>query len=286
MSGFTAVDLSRMPAPVVVQAPDFEVILQERKDKLAELWPPIAEYLNLEAEPAVKIQETGAYRELMHYARVNSAARAVMLAFAQSSDLDQLAALFGVTRMSGETDARFRARVNIAPDAYPGAGPAAGIIYHAMSADIRVKDVGLARIQYRGDITVSILSTEGDGSPSPEVLTAVRQRLLRDDIRLMTDTISVMAATLTPYSISVKLRIPRGPDPAIVRGAAETALAAYSSARHRVGGKIYLSALQAEAYTANVEQVIVLSPGADILTEIPHAPRATSITVTTEVIGE
>ncbi len=222
----------------------------------------------------------------MHYSRVNSAARAVMLAFAQGSDLDHLGALIGVSRLPGEDDTRFRARITIAPDAYPGAGPAAGIVYHAMTADLRVKDVGLTRIQYRGDITVTILSAEGDGTPSDGVLDVVRARLQRDDIKLMTDTISVRPAQITLYDVSVKLRIPKGPDPEIVKQAARQALLAYTDDRHRVGATVFANALQAKAYVPSVEQAILLSPTTDIVTTVAAAPRAVSISVAAEVIGE
>ncbi len=284
MSGFNAVDLSKLPAPLVVEPLGFETILAARKDKLAELFPPVAAFLSLESEPAVKLQETGAYRELIHYARVNDAARAVMLAFAIGSDLDHLGAIFGVTRLDGETDDRLRNRIGLAPEAYPGAGPAGGIVYHAMTASAVVKDVGLARVPYRGEISVYILSTEGDGTPSDEVMIAVRERLTDDGIKLMTDTIQVLPAEIVPYTVDLRLRIPKGPDPLVVKAAAEAALATFTAGRHRVGYEVFVSAISAAAHVPNVEQVVILSPMADIVTGTGQAPWCSGITVTTELI--
>jgi phage-related baseplate assembly protein len=280
-----AVDLSKLPAPEVIEALDFEVILAARKAKLAELFPPIAEYLTLESEPAVKIQELGAYRELLHYARVNDAARAVMIAFAEGVDLDHLAALIPVTRMPGESDARFRQRVILAPEAYPGAGPAGGLIFHAMSAEARVKHVGLSRVPYRGEITVSILSDAGDGAAPADLLGAVRTRLNRDDIRLMTDVITVRSAAILPYAIEARLKIGKGPDSVLLTVQAETALAAYAASRHRIGVSVFTSALIANAHVAGVEEVELISPAADIV-GMPHvAPWCSGIALSVEVIG-
>jgi phage-related baseplate assembly protein len=284
MTGFKAVDLSKLPAPQVVEPLNFETILAERKAKLAELFPPIAEFLNLESEPAVKLQETGSYRELIHYARVNDAARSVMLAFAVGSDLDHLGAIFGVTRLDAETDERLRTRIGLAPEAYPGAGPAGGIVYHAMTASPLVKDVGLARVAYRGEIRVAILSSEGDGTPSDEVLDAVRARLTDDAVKLMTDTISVLPVEIVPYAVDLRLRIPKGPDRQVVKAAAEAALASFTASRHRVGHEVFVSAISAAAHVPNVEQVVIASPMADIVTGDAQAPYCTAITVATELI--
>ncbi len=284
MTGFKAVDLSKLSAPQIVEPLAFETILAQRKAKLAELFPAIAPFLNLESEPAVKLQETGAYRELIHYARVNDAARAVMLAFAVGSDLDHLGALFGVARLEGETDERLRTRIGLAPEAYPGAGPAGGIVYHAMTASPLVKDVGLARIPYRGEIRVAILSSEGDGTPSDEVLDAVRERLTDDAIKLMTDTISVLPAEIVPYAVDLRLRIPKGPDQLVVKAAAKAALASFTASRHRVGYEVFVSAISAAAHVPNVEQVVITAPMADIVTGVAQAPFCTGITVTTELI--
>jgi phage-related baseplate assembly protein len=54
----------------------------------------------VESDPAYKILEVCAYRELIIRQRVNDASRAVMLAYATGSDLDQLGAIFNVSRLS------------------------------------------------------------------------------------------------------------------------------------------------------------------------------------------
>lgn len=95
---FTALDLSLIAPPDVVEPLDYEIIFQEM---LADLRLRDSSFDALvESDPAFKILEVCAYRELNMRQRVNDAARGVMLAYATGADLDQLGALFGVQRLS------------------------------------------------------------------------------------------------------------------------------------------------------------------------------------------
>ncbi len=100
----TPIDLSRLPAPDVVEEIDFEAMLAERKAGLLSLVPDdrradVAAALELESEPITIVLQESVYREMYLRQRVNDAGRAVMLAFAMDGDLDQLAALLGVKRL-------------------------------------------------------------------------------------------------------------------------------------------------------------------------------------------
>ncbi|MDU6412813.1 MAG: baseplate assembly protein, partial [Yersiniaceae bacterium] len=99
------IDLSQLPAPVVVEALDYETLLAERKATLVSLYPEdqqeaVARTLALESEPVVKLLQENAYRELILRQRVNEAAKANMVAYANDADLDQLGANNGVTRLT------------------------------------------------------------------------------------------------------------------------------------------------------------------------------------------
>ena len=96
-NAFSQIDLSRLAAPDVVEVLDYEVILAEM---LADLRARDSAFTALtEADPAYKILEVAAYRELLIRQRINEAARSVMLAYAAGADLDQIAANFGVARL-------------------------------------------------------------------------------------------------------------------------------------------------------------------------------------------
>ncbi|PTE18480.1 baseplate assembly protein, partial [Cereibacter changlensis JA139] len=100
MTGYSAIDLSQIPAPDVIEPLDFETILAGLKAAIIADAPELAGVLALESEPVVKLLEVMTYRSLLDRARVNDAARAVMLATATGADLDNLAALLGVSRLT------------------------------------------------------------------------------------------------------------------------------------------------------------------------------------------
>ncbi len=51
MSGFTAIDLSKLPSPDVIESLNFETILQFIKDDFTEHAPEHAGVLDLESDP-------------------------------------------------------------------------------------------------------------------------------------------------------------------------------------------------------------------------------------------
>ncbi|NUV21848.1 hypothetical protein MS6204_00731 [Escherichia coli] len=99
------IDLSQLPAPQIVDVPGFETLLAERKAEFVALHPKdeqeaVIRTLELESEPATKLLQENAYRELLLRQRINEAAQAVMVAYAMGGDLDQLAANYNVTRLT------------------------------------------------------------------------------------------------------------------------------------------------------------------------------------------
>ena len=78
----STVDLSTLPVPEVLEPLDFEEIYAEQlgtfREFMGENWnAPI------ESDPVVKLLELGAYRRVQDRARVNDAAKALLLAYAQ-----------------------------------------------------------------------------------------------------------------------------------------------------------------------------------------------------------
>ncbi|KMS58577.1 baseplate assembly protein [Sphingobium cupriresistens] len=147
---FTAVDLSRLPAPDVVEALDFDTILA---DAIAKMKAEMPTFQERESDPATKVLRVVSYMVQLIRQRINEAARAVMVAYANGADLDNLGALFGVTRFTVtpaddglgiaavmESDTDFRRRMVLAPEGYSVAGPEGAYIFHALSADADVLD--------------------------------------------------------------------------------------------------------------------------------------------------
>jgi anthranilate synthase component 1 len=77
----------------------FEQIFSELKADLIGLDGNLANVLELESEPLVKLLQVFAYREMMLIQRENQKAVSVMLAFAKGSDLDQIGARYNVKRL-------------------------------------------------------------------------------------------------------------------------------------------------------------------------------------------
>src|SRR5574344_1070454 len=101
-------DLASLPTPAVIETLSFETIFTELQGEFQSRYPDYSALLA--SDPAVKLLEVAAYREVLLRNRINAAARASLLAFATGSDLHHLAAFYGVTRLTDETDEALRLR--------------------------------------------------------------------------------------------------------------------------------------------------------------------------------
>ncbi|GFR17448.1 baseplate protein J [Trichonephila clavata] len=144
----------------------------------------------IESDPAMKILEVAAWRELLLRERINEAVKSNLLKFATGNDLDNLAEFYGVERENGEKDENFRKRIKAKIVGWRAGG---NYRYYALSADTRVKDA-LVESPVPGKVQVSILSTQlsTTGIPEEELLEIVRNQLNREDVRILTDTIEVV----------------------------------------------------------------------------------------------
>lgn len=137
------IDLSTLPPPDVVKPLDYEAVLAGLKTRLADrlrpYLPAIDDVLALESDPLVQDLELLALEKLGFTGEVNDAARAHLLAFAESGDLDHLAAYVGVTRMEGEGDKRLKLRVQLRIAALASQGTREYYEYQALTASMNVR---------------------------------------------------------------------------------------------------------------------------------------------------
>lgn len=297
MSVFTPIDLSALPAPDVVETLDFETILAAM---LADLRSRDTTFDALvESDPAFKILEVAAYRELLIRQRVNDGARAVMLAYSGGADLENLAGLFGVTRKTitpanpaavppvaavMESDTDLRLRTQLALEGLSTAGPVGAYQFHALSVE-GVKDAAIAGPPDTdpGVVRVTLLGNAGNGAVGAPIIAAVEAVLNDEDVRPLTDTVEVQSAVITNFAIVATLYILQGPDPTLVRDEALASVQAFVARQHRVGADIRLSALFAALHVAGVDRVTLSAPGivADLVIDGEHAPYCTDITLST-----
>ncbi|TPQ33416.1 baseplate J/gp47 family protein [Cupriavidus pinatubonensis] len=292
----TIIDLSRLPPPDVVEPLDYEQILAERKARYLALFPAdqrpaVVATLALESEPVVKMLQESSYRELMLRQRVNDAARAVMLAYAQDADLDHLGALFGVARLvvtpadpiTGaaavmESNTDFRKRIQLAPQGFSVAGPAEAYRSHALGADGRILDA-LAISPEPCQVLVTVLSREGDGTADAELVAAVAAVLAADNVRPLTDEVLVQSAEIISYRVRAKIYTFPGPDSGVVLAEARTRLDAYVAETHRIGREVTLSGLYAALHVDGAERVELLEPTENLSTTRTQAPYCLGIDI-------
>lgn len=297
MSNFTSIDLSKLPAPEVIKTPEYEALLAEMKATAVEFMPELAPFLELESEPATKILRVCAYYRALDRLEFNDGARANMLALSMGADLDNLSALWGVERLIvqaaddgvdppireiKESDEAFRARVQLSLEGRSTAGPRGAYLFWTLSASGQIKDAHVTNDGF-GQIFVTVLSHDGDGTPSDALLNTVQATLNDQDIRPLSDTVFVQAPTVLTYEVEAELTLYEGPGEAQVLEAAEDALERYIQDHHRLGHDITISGLHAALHQPGVQKVTLTKPAQDLVvapSEVAHcASDAIAVTV-------
>ncbi|WP_396078165.1 baseplate assembly protein [Candidatus Wolbachia massiliensis] len=209
-----------------------------------------------ESDPAIKILEGAALRELLLRQRINEAAKSNVLKFATGNDLDNLAEFYGIERQEGEEDERFRKRIKAKIVA---GGSKEHYRYHALSADSRVKDA-LVESPMPGSVRISVLSTELS-TTSEELLNIVRERVNQDTIRVLTDTITVVGCNIIKIDIHSKISI-KNPD--IIETAKKQFIEKFELAK-RLGWNVTRSWIIANLFVEGVENVELIEPKEDVV---------------------
>ncbi|MBL5929400.1 baseplate assembly protein [Lelliottia amnigena] len=293
------IDLSQLPAPQIVDVPDFETLLAERKAAFVASYPvdeqaAVARTLALESEPITKQLQESTYREVLLRQRINEAAQAVMVAYALGGDLDQLAANYNVNRLTVtpadndavppvaavlESDDVLRLRVPAAFEGLSVAGPTAAYEFHARSADGRVADAS-ATSPAPADVVLTVLSREGDGTAENDLLAVVEKALNSESVRPVADRLTVRSAEIIPYSVDATIFLYPGPEAEPVMAAAKASLQKYIASQTRLGRDIRRSALYAALHVEGVQRVELASPLADVVLDKTQAASCTQWNVT------
>ncbi|WP_436312573.1 baseplate assembly protein [Variovorax sp. LjRoot84] len=295
-----SMDLTLLPAPVVIEVLDYETIYQQRLAKFQELYPDFT--LVLESDPAIKLLEVMAWQELLMRQRINDAAKASMLAYAVGTDLDNLAANLDVERLVVtpadpsaippaeavyESDDRLRERAQAALEGITTAGPRESYRFHAMTASAHVAD---ARIDSpdpgSGQVRVTVLADNASGIADEALLNTVRNALSAEDVRPLCDLVTVQAAQMIETDIVAVLHRKSGPAGDIAAAAARTALGAWLVKVRRLAAGLPRSGIDAALHQPGIDRVVLTSPAADILCDATQCARVTGITITEEVVHD
>ena len=287
------IELSALPAPQVLEDLDFEEVYQGElsafRDYLGDNWTAL-----LESDPVTKLLELGAYRRLQNRARVNDAAKSLMLAYAQKGDLDQLAANVHLKRLVVQTqdlsavppvmqvleeDDALRERVQLAYEGLTTAGPRNSYILHARNASGLVADA-TAESPSPAVVVVTVLALEGNGVASEDLLETVRQNLSDDDVRPLGDRLTVQSAQILPYRIDAVVHmIGSGPETEATLAECRSRLQSWVNPRRRLGLEVARSGVDAQLHIDGVSRVD-LHGWVDISPSKAQAARCEALSVT------
>jgi phage-related baseplate assembly protein len=142
----------------------------------------------------------------------------------------------------------------------------------------QVKDAN-GRRTAPGEVAVTVLAREGDGTPSEALLAAERAHFAREDVGPETDLVTVQGAEIVRYRIRAVVYINTGPDALLTQAQAEDALQTYATERHRLGGYVDPSRIDYELHAAGAERLQLLEPLAPIECGAHQAPYCEGIEI-------
>lgn len=289
----STIELSALPAPQVLEDLDFEEVYQgelaDFRQYMGDNWTAL-----LESDPVTKLLELGAYRRLQNRARVNDAGKALLLAYAKGSDLDQLAANVRLQRLVIqaedlaavppvpavlEADDALRERVQLVYEGLTTAGPRNSYILHARNASGLVADA-TAESPSPASVVVTVLGLEADGTAGAELLEAVRVRLNDDDVRPVADRLTVQGAEILRYRIDAVVHmVGNGPENEATLAECKRRLQAWVNPRRRLGVEVARSGVDAQLHISGVSRVD-LSNWTDVRPTKAQAAWCEGVTVT------
>ncbi|ASM11571.1 baseplate assembly protein [Serratia marcescens] len=289
------IDLSQLPSPQIIEPLDFETILVDVKAVMIAAFPAdqqasVAAALSLESEPLNVIAQAMAYRELLLRRRINEGAAACMLSHAEGTDLDNLAANLDTERLTitpetdtsdavMESDEALRLRAQSAFEGMSVAGPSAAYEYFARSASGKVADAR-ATSPAPAEVVIAVLSTDGDGTASPELLAAVTAAVNDEEVRPLGDRVTVRSADIVDYSIDAELFLYPGPESEPIINAAMASLRGFLADNDKkIGRDVARSAISASLHVQGVQRVVLRSPSTDLQISDTQAARNVSYAV-------
>lgn len=289
------IDLSAIPVPDAILVPDATTIFNSWLEKLRDL-DTVYDAL-VESDPVYKQGEANTYQTVLLLQRINDAVRGVLLASALGADLDQIGAGFNVARQVVtpaqpeaippveavmEDDEAYRERIQLSWSQLSTAGARNAYRFYAKSADPDVLDAeayGPQTHNRPGEVDVYVLSRTGSGTAPQALLDTVSHALNEDEVRPLTDYVTVQSAVLSEYAVVATLDIPDGPDAQTVLESARAALETYVAQVHRIGGVAPLSGIYRALHQPGVTRVHLEQPTADIEAKTEAAPYCSAITL-------
>lgn len=275
------IDFSRLPPPKVIEEIDYEELLSYYKSDVLAKRPELAQALGLEQSPTNVILEAQSYAEMIVRSRINSAARAVMLPFSTGADLDNLGANLNVVRLDGETDARFRRRIQLAPETFSTAGSQGSYVWHAMSADVSIKDVSATQTR-PGRVEVRVMNSGDDPTPTEAQLEKVREALRSTRVKPLTDMVRVAPVTVVETDLVASVSMYPGPSQGAILADIQASLTRLRDRVSFIGRDLMKSAIHSALYQEGVHNITIQSPTADLIMSHAQVVKIKSVKINFE----
>ena len=294
---FSVIDLSKLPPPKAIEELDIEAIFAEQLEDLRNFDPELADNMRV-GDPSYNQQLVMTAREQKLRQRINEGLLAVLLPYAKEEDLDNLAAFWDEERLTldegdpdaipprpkmMETDDAFRYRIELSMEGQTNAGTEGAYLYQTLQSDERVKSAA-AKSPAKGEVMITLLSHESDGTASPDLLTTTEAYLMQSHVRQMTDELIVQSADVISFRVRATIHVSSGPGADQVIEAARLALAQYVESLHRIGVLIPLSGIYGALQQPGVVRVELHEPSADINVSDIQAAYCAAIELTQEAI--
>ena len=257
----TLLDLASLPAPRVVAELSFEDIFHGKLTTLLGMTPEFTALL--ESDPAIKLLEANAADETNLRAHINDAARARLLAFAKGGDLDQLAIFYGVTRLTGESDASLTVRVREAIMGRSAAGTKAQYRFAALSASGEVLDAAVDSPE-GGIVRISIMSAVGNGTPSAALVAAVESVVHSDTVYALCHTVVVVPAEIVVVGVTADIWLTNTAQQAVFDGLEALLREEFAEAR-ALGWNLTPSWITSKLQTGGVQRVELTAPASQVV---------------------
>ncbi len=181
-----------------------------------------------------------------------------------------------ITATSGgaeeEDDASYYERMRESMESFSTAGPMNGYIYFTKSVSAAVADV-VATSPTPGVVDVRVLLQDGQQA-TEAVLKEIEEALNADDVRPLTDTVTVSVPETVPFDVDVTFYIaqPNAASATVIEAAARQAVKDYISWQtSKIGRDINPSYLTAKLMEAGAKRVEVRKPEYTAVEEIKVA---------------
>lgn len=295
------IDLKTLPPPKIVEEPEFQALFEAFMERFKGLSENYAYFLP--GDPVVELAQCIAYREMVWRNRNNEVAMANLLAFATGADLDHLGAFCptgGVARLVitpananvvppvvevKEDDEAYRRRIQLALASSPTAGTKESYLFHTLSASPLVKDALAYSPDFPhgfnmgGRVHITVLSREGNGVPSSNLLQIVEQAVKAEDKGLINDVITVEPARLKPLTLRVAVTLYPDTPIEVFNGLKPLFEAAFAK-EQALGYEPAKSWIDSKLHVPGVQSLDITSPSFPIRVEPYEYPHFETLDIT------